>query len=343
MRIPIPMMMFAAFCASGGVSAAQADPAADFYRGRTVSVIVGYEAGSGNDLLTRLVAKFMRERILGKPVMVVQNMPGVGGLKAANFLYNVAPRDGSVFGFIGRTSLLAPLLDPSTASFDPHKFNWLGSASRTVLLGVSWHTSPVKTLADAMRLELIVGSPAATSEGTRMSLLYNATLDTKFKVITGYPETQLALAIEHGEIAGQIGISYDSLLTTHSDWIAQKKVNLLLQSGLQRDPRLLNVPLDIDGAKTPADRQLMEFLFSIYEIARPFVAPPDVPNERIGALRDAFMAAVRDPQFLVEATKSEIEVTDPVGSDRMTAVLEKAYATPLSIVTRARRLYATGP
>jgi tripartite-type tricarboxylate transporter receptor subunit TctC len=337
------MMMFAAFYVSSSVSAARMDPAADFYRGRTVSVIVGYEAGSGNDLLTRLVAKFMRERIPGKPVMVVQNMPGVGGLKSANFLYNVAPRDGSMFGFIGRTSLLAPLLDPSTASFDAHKFNWLGSASRTVLLGVSWHTSQVKTLADATQLELIVGSPTATSEGTRMSVLYNTTLGTKFKVVTGYPETQLALAMERGEIAGQIGLSYDSLLTTNSDWIAQKKVNLLLQSGFQRDPRLSNVPLDIDGAKTPADRQLMEFLFSIYEIARPFVAPPDVPTERIGALREAFMAAVRDPQFLAEATKSRIEITDPVGSDRMAAVIEKAYATPPSIVARARQLYATHP
>jgi tripartite-type tricarboxylate transporter receptor subunit TctC len=152
----------------------------------------------------------MRERIPGSPTIVVRNMPGAGGLKAANFLYN-SPRDGTVFGFTGRASLLAPLVDLSNVSFDVHKFNWLGSASRTVLLGVSRHTSPVQTLADAKDMELIVGAPAATSEGTRMALLYNETLKTKFKVVTGYPEPQLALAMERGEIAGQLGLSYDSL------------------------------------------------------------------------------------------------------------------------------------
>jgi tripartite-type tricarboxylate transporter receptor subunit TctC len=343
MRIPMHVLMFAAFLVANGVAAARAESTADFYRGRAVSVIVGYEPGSGNDLLTRLIAKFMGERIPGKPAMVVQDMPGVGGIKAANFLYNVAPRDGSVFGFIGRTSLLAPLLNPGSASFDAHKFNWLGSASRTVALGVSWYTSPVKTLADATRMELIVGSPTAVSEEMWMSLLCNMTLGTKFKVVTGYPETELELAMERGEIAGHVGVSYDSLLTTHADWITQQKVNLLLQSGFQKDPRLSNVPLAIDGTKTPADRQLMEFLFSIYEIARPFVAPPDVPAERIGALRDAFMAAVGDPQFLAEAAKSQIEIAGPTGSDQMTAIIERAYATPDSVVERARQLFPTPP
>jgi tripartite-type tricarboxylate transporter receptor subunit TctC len=343
MRIPMHVLTFAAVLVSNGVSAARADSTADFYRGRAVSVIVGYEPGSGNDLLTRLIAQFMGERIPGKPTMVVQNMPGVAGLKSANFLYNVAPRDGSVFGFIGRTSLLAPLLNPASASFDAHKFNWLGSASKTTVLGLSWHTSSVKTLADATQKELIVGAPTAASEGMWMSLLFNATLGTKFKVVTGYPETQLPLAMERGEIAGEIGVSYDSLLTTNADWIAQQKVNLLLQSGFQKDSRLSNVPLAIDGTRTQADRQLMEFLFSIYEVARPFVAPPEVPSERIGALRDAFMAAVRDPQFLAEAAKGEIEIAGPTSSDQMTAVIERAYATPPSIVERAKQLFATSP
>lgn len=332
-------MLFIALCES----AAQADGVADFYRSRPVSVIVGFEAGSGNDLLTRMVAKYMRDRIPGKPTIVVQNMPGAGSLKAAKFLNDVAPRDGTTFGFIGRGVLLTPLLEPSNASFDVHKLNWLGSASNAVLLGVSWHSSPVKTLADAVRSELVVGSPTATSEGTRMPLLYNAVLGTRFKVVTGYPETQLALAMERGEIAGQIGLSYDSLLTTNRDWIAKKKVNLLLQSGLQKDPRLPNVPLALDGAKSLADRQLMEFLFSIYEIARPFVAPPGLPVERVSVLRDAFMGAVHDPQFLAEAARSNIEILDPVGSDKMRIVLEKAYATPPAIVERAREVIATKP
>jgi tripartite-type tricarboxylate transporter receptor subunit TctC len=333
-------LMFAALFTLSGVSAAGADSSADFYRGRTVSVIVGFEPGSGNDLLTRLIAKFMGEQMPGKPTFVVQNMPGVGGLKAANFLYNVAPRDGSAFGFIGRTALLAPLLNPESASFDAQKFNWLGSASKTVVLGLSWYTSSVKTLSDATERELIVGSPTATSEETWLTMLCNTTLGTKFKIVTGYPETQLELAMERGEIAGQIGVSYDSLLTTHPDWIRQRKVNLLLQSGFEKDQRLLDVPLAIDGAKAPADRQLMEFLFSIYEIARPFVAPPEVPAERIGALRNAFMATVREPRFLAEAAKAGIEISGPTASDRMTEIIAKAYATPDSTVARARQLFA---
>jgi hypothetical protein len=232
-------------------------------------------------------------------------------------------------------------LDPSNASFDVRKFNWLGSASRTVLLGVSWHTSPVKTLDDAMNIQLIVGSPAATSEGTRMALLYNEAIGTKFKIVTGYPEPQLALAMERGEIGGQIGLSYESLVSLNSDWITQNKVNLLMQSGLHADPRLPNVPLAIGRARSPADHQLMEFLFSIYELARPFVAPPKVPAERIEALRAAFMGAVADPEFLTEAAKSQIEITNPVGSDRMTELIKAAYATSPAVIERARQIFGS--
>jgi tripartite-type tricarboxylate transporter receptor subunit TctC len=328
----------AAFVALSCGTPAHAESTADFYRGRTITAIVGFEAGSGNDLLTRLVAKFMREKIPGTPAIIIQNMPGAGGLRAANYLYKAAPRDGGVFGFIGRGNLLTPLLEPGSAQFDVHKFSWLGSASRTVMLGVSWHASPVKTLDDAKMRELIVGAPSATSEGMRLALLYNATIGTKFKIVTGYPEPQLVLAMERGEIAGQIGLSYDSLLTTHRDRIDQKRFNFLLQSGFQKDKRLMNVPLAVHAAKSSDDKELMEFLFSIYEIARPFAAPPEVPTVRISALQRAFMAAVHDPQFREEAVKSRIEIVDPVASDRMTAVIEKAYATPAPVVERARKI-----
>jgi tripartite-type tricarboxylate transporter receptor subunit TctC len=270
-------------------------------------------------------------------------MPGAGGLRAANYLYNVAPRDGGTFGFIGRGNVLTPLLEPKRAQFDVHKFSWIGSASRTVMLGVSWHTSPVKTLTDAKSHELIVGAPSATSEGMRLALLYNATIGTKFKVVTGYPEPQLLLAMERGEIAGQIGLSYDSLLTNHRDKVDQKQLNFLLQSGFERDNRLMNVPLAVDAAKSPADKDLMRFFFSIYEIARPFVAPPDVPFGRIRALRQAFMATMHDPRFLAEAAKSQIEIVDPVDSERMMAVVEKAYAAPSPMIERARKVAAARP
>jgi tripartite-type tricarboxylate transporter receptor subunit TctC len=207
------------------------------------------------------------------------------------------------------------------------------------VVSVSWHTSPVKTIEDAKRTELIVGSPAAGSEATRLPLLYNATIGTKFKVVTGYPEPQIALAMERGEIGGQISWSYDSLIATNSDWIAQKKINLLIQTGFQKDARLPDVPLAIDQAKTPADRQLMEFVFAMYEVARPFAAPPDVPADRIAALRAAFVATVRSPEFLAEVAKSKIDIVKPASGEDMVALIGKEYAAPSSVIERAQALF----
>lgn len=313
------------------------DPIEDFYRGRTLNVLIGYDAGGGFDLYARLLVRHMGSHIPGNPTLVPQNMPGAGSLKATNYLYSVAPRDGSMIGAIGRSIALAPLLGTSNADFDALKFNWIGSAAKEILVAVSWKTSPVKTLEDAKHRELIVGSDSAASETTQIPLLLNATLGTKFKIITGYSIPQIALGMERGEVAGQIGWSLDSLMTSHADWLRDKTINVLTQTGLTQDPRLPGVPLAIDHAKTEADRSLLRLIFSMQEIARPYVAPPGVPVDRLEALANAFMATVRDPDYLSDAERSHLEIR-PASAEEVTKLIRAAYATPPTIITRAKEV-----
>jgi tripartite-type tricarboxylate transporter receptor subunit TctC len=314
---------------------------ADFYRDRTLSVVIGYGVGGGFDLYARLLARHMGVHVPGKPTLVPQNMPGAGSLKATNFLYSVAPKDGSVFGAIGRSIPLAPLLGTPNAQFDPRKFNWLGSAGKDVLVAVSWHTAPVKTLEEAQRTELVVGSDAPGSETTQIPKLLNATIGTKFKIITGYSIPRIALGMERGELGGQIGWSLDSLLTSHSDWIRDKKINLLLQTGFAKDPRLPDVPLAIAYAKSEADRDLLGLIFSMEEMARPYAAPPGVPAARVEALSRAFMDTVRDPSYRADAKRSKLDI-QPISAAEVAALIAKAYATPPAVIARAKDILSVG-
>jgi tripartite-type tricarboxylate transporter receptor subunit TctC len=319
----------------------RATTVADFYRERTLSLIVGYEAGSGYTILARLVAEHMSKYIPGHPTIVVQNMPGAGSLKATGYLYNVAPKDGSVIGTIGRTMPLVPLLNPKAANFSPLKFNWIGSASKNVMVGVSWHTSLVKTLADARNHELIVGAPSMRSEAAQIPRLYNATMGTKFKVIAGYPQPQIAPSMERGELQGHMQWSIDALLATHSNWIKEKKINLLAQTGFEKDPRLQHVPLAIDFANSPEDRQLIKLIFTTYEIARPFVAPPGVPPERLEALRNAFMQVVRDRELLAKAARTKIDIVNPASDKEVVALIRRIYGEPPSVISKAKEVLGT--
>ena len=330
-------LAFAAVFASGVVGRSSAEPVEDFYRGKTVNVAIGYDVGGGFDLYARLLVRHMGMHIPGNPTLLPQNMPGAGSLKATNYLYSVAPRDGTAFGAIGRSIPLAPLLDTANAGFDALAFNWLGSASKDVLVAVSWHTSPVKTLEDATHTELIVGSDSAASETTQIPLLLNATLGTKFKIITGYSIPQIALGMERGELAGQIGWSLDSMLTAHSDWVRDHKVNILLQTGFLPDGRLPGVPLAVDHARSDADKALLTMVFSMEEMARPYVAPPGLPAERVKALADAFMATVGDPDYRADAARSKLDI-QAASAEEVTSIIRKAYAMPPAVIARAKGL-----
>jgi tripartite-type tricarboxylate transporter receptor subunit TctC len=338
--IPTAAFLCAEFLSIVSAGVVHADSVADFYRGRTVTILVGYEAASGYTILARLLAHAISDAIPGNPTVVIQNMPGAGSLKAAGYLYNVAPKDGTMIGTVGRTIPLVPLLNSGNTNFDALKFNWLGSASKNVMVGASWYTSPVKTFDDARTHELIVGAPSANSEAYQIPTLYNATMGTKFKVITGYPQPQIAYGMERGELQGQMQWSLDALLATHSDWIKSGKINLLVQTGFDKDRRLPDVPLAIDYARTPADRQLIKLIFTMYEIARPFVAPPGVPADRLQALRAAFMHAIQNQEFVAAADRAKIDIVRPASAEQVLAFIHNAYQAPSSVLTRAKELFA---
>jgi tripartite-type tricarboxylate transporter receptor subunit TctC len=318
-------------------SLASADPVEDFYRDKTLTLTT-YSSGGGNDVLARLIANYMRKYIPGNPVIVVKGIIGAAGLTEANFLYNTAARDGTVFGTVNRGTAFASLFGANGAQFDALKFNWIGNATRDVQLGVSWRTSPIKSIEDATKNELIVGATAIDGETAQVPLLLNATTGTKFKVVTGYSGGgEILLAMERGEVSGRISWTLESLLATKPKWLADGTVNVLFQSGSTRNPHLPNVPLALDYAKGPAERRVLELLFTKLDLARPYVLPPGVPRERVAAMRNAFTATMKDPEFVAAATKLQIEISAMDG-EQTRAIVETALASPPEVIQRIREI-----
>jgi tripartite-type tricarboxylate transporter receptor subunit TctC len=318
----------------GGSAAAQS--VADFFRGQTISIHIGYAPGGAYDLSARVLARHMGRHIPGQPMVVAKNMPGAGSLKLANYLYNVAPRDGTEFGIFGRTIPLEPLFGKREAQFDALKFTWLGSTSNEVSTCVSWHTSPVKTAADVLQTELVVGAAGASSPSAVFPNLFNAILGTKFKVINGYPSSANSLlAMEKGELSGFCAWGWVAMASTRPDWIRDKKFNVLFQIALQKHPDHQRPPLILDLAKTDEDRQVLELVVAPQSFARPFAAPPGLPQDRADALRKAFDATVTDPEFVKEATKLQLE-PELVSAAQLEDILRRLYATPTLIVERAQ-------
>jgi tripartite-type tricarboxylate transporter receptor subunit TctC len=313
-----------------------ADPVADFYRGKTVSVFIGFGPGGGYDLSARVLARHMGRHIPGQPTLVPRNMPAAGSLQLANYLYSVAPRDGSEFGIFGRTLPIDPLIGTPGVQFDALKFTWLGSTSNEVSTCVAWHTSPVKTASDLFENQLLVGAAGAASPSAVFPYVFNAVLGTKFKVITGYPgSANILTAMEAGELTGFCAWGWVPMSATRPDWIRDKKFNVLFQIGLTKHPDHPEVPLVLDLAKTPEDRQVLEFVVAPQVFARPFAAPPGIPGERAAALRQAFEATLRDPAFIAEAEKLKLE-PELVTAGEIEELLRRIYAAPPPVVARAR-------
>jgi tripartite-type tricarboxylate transporter receptor subunit TctC len=331
--------LIAAILASGtGMAAAQS--VEEFYRGKMLNMIVFTSPGGANDAMARLISQHIGRHIPGRPNISVQNMSGAGGLRAANYLYKVAPRDGTVLGTINRPTAFAPLEGVKEAEFDPLKYNWLGSAAKDILIGVTWHTSPVKTLRDAQTTEVTIGADGPSADLGRLPLAINATVGTKFKMVFGYPGgTDVLLAMERGEIGGRVGWSYDSVLAQRAEWLKEKKINFLLQAGLTRDPRLPETPSVIDYAKSDIDRQVLELMFLSYEMSRPYLLPPDVPADRVGAMKAAFAETMRDEAFLADARKVPMPI-DYITGEQVIDLIRRAYAAPPRVVERMRGILA---
>jgi tripartite-type tricarboxylate transporter receptor subunit TctC len=315
----------------------------EFYKGKTVQMMIGYSVGGGYDVYGRLIAKYMGNHIPGKPTVVPQNMTGAGSLKLANYLYNVAPKDGSVIGAIGRGIAFDPLLGIKGAKFDALKFTWLGSANDEVSVCVAWKTSGIHNFGDLHTKPMTVGASGGGADTDVFPKVLNSVLDTKMKVISGYPGgNDINLAMERGEVQGRCGWSWSSVVSTHSDWFQNKDMTVLVQLALEKSPDLPNVPLITDLAKTPKQKQTLRLIFARQVMGRPYLAPPGLPKDRATALQKAFMDTMKDPDFLAAAKKADLEI-NPVSGDKIQALLEESHSAPKDVVARAAELLAPAP
>jgi tripartite-type tricarboxylate transporter receptor subunit TctC len=322
------------------VNIAAADEAADFYRGKTITIIVSNPAGGGYDLLARTLAPALTRHIPGNPSVIVQNMPGAAGILATNHLFSLAAKDGTVIGSISNTVPFEPLLGTVQARFDPLKFNWLGSPTiETGLLGV-WHTVPVNSIDDARKREVTIGANGPHSTPSFYARLINETLGTKLKLVMGYPgQNAFNLAMEKGEVDGTSSLFYSSLVATRPAWLSEKKIKLLLQYGFEKHPKLPDVPFAPDLARNADDLSLMQAAFAALAVGRPYVMPPGVPGPRVRAVRDAMMATFKDPDFLAKSEKLQLDTAAAKSGEQLLAIIARAYAVSPQVKQRLKSLY----
>jgi tripartite-type tricarboxylate transporter receptor subunit TctC len=313
--------------------------AADFYAGKTIEFLVGGDAGGGYDIYARAIARHIHRYIPGEPTMVVKNLPGAGSGRAAAYLFSVAPKDGTSIGTVFPGVIVGPLLeDRAQALYEPTKFNYLGSADSGTRVCLTFQTSKIKTFEDAQKEKTLLGASQAGGSTRDYANMHNKTAGTKFEVITGYKGTaEIFLAIERGEVDGMCGIDWASLRSQRSDWIRDKKVNILVQANLEPEPELskMGVPQLWKYIKSDLDKKAVELVVGQQVFGRPYLAPPDVPADRVKVLRDAFTATMQDKAFLADAEKSHIDVI-PSSGEKVQQLVDKLYATSNEVVDRAK-------
>ncbi len=328
--------------AAGWGIAAPALAQEDFFRGKTITVLIGYAPGGTYDATARLLSRHMPRHLPGQPTMVPQNMAGAGSIKAILHLYTVAPKDGTVLGMVARSYSIEPVFNPESAKYDPTRFNPIGSTSSEVSVGVAWHTTEFKTFDDLLRSELTVGATGPTDDTGRFPVLARRLTGAKIKVVSGYPGgNDITLAMERGEVQGRFGWSWGSVKSRSKDWLDQKKIAILLQMGMKKADDLPDTPFIIDYAKTDRDRQALELIFAPQVTAWPLIAPPDLPADRLALLRKAFDDTVKDRAFVADAAKLRIDV-EPVQGVEMQKIVQRISGFDRSVVERALELTAAG-
>lgn len=321
-------------------AAAQTDAVAEFYKGKRIIFQLPTAPGGSYHAYGLHITRHMGKHVPGNPAFVIQNMPGAGGIVAINYLYNVAPQDGTVVGMINQTIPLTQLLGRDGVKFDVSKMSWIGDVMVSNDITVAWHETPFKTIQDVMQREMIVGAEGGLSGSTIMPRVMNAIIGTKFKIVQGFPGGgPMNLALERGEIQGRNSVPYAGWKAQKPDWMAEKKLIILVQMGFYKDKELPDVPLLADLAKTPEDRQLLE-LVSLTP-GRATIAPPNLPADRIQALRAAFRATMEDPEFIAEAIKLKIDIAPRYGEelDRLAANIA---ATPPETIARLKQAIEHG-
>jgi tripartite-type tricarboxylate transporter receptor subunit TctC len=317
------------------VQPATADGVADFYHGRNFTIVIGFSVGGGYDLYARLLARHIGRHIPGDPNVVAQNREGAGSERAILYLYNAAPRDGSVIGTFSRSMAVAPLL--TGAPFDGTKLTWIGSISRDVSVCMTWHTSPIRTFDDMMTKPFTMGGLGKDADPDIFTNLLRNIFGVKVKLVSGYPGTSDAtLAMERGEVNGVCGISWSTAKARHMDWLKGGLVNMPVQFGLHKETELPDVPTVMDLARTEEQTRMLRLALAGQDMARPYAAPPGIPADRRRALVDAFNATMKDPEFLADAEKLQAEVS-PVTAEEIDKLLAEVYATPKDLVAKAAK------
>jgi tripartite-type tricarboxylate transporter receptor subunit TctC len=331
-----PVALFLGFTAAG-TPALAADAVETFYKGRTVQVLVGFAPGGGYDLYARTLARYMGRHIPGNPTMVPQNMPGAGGVKVMNYLYSVARKDGTVMATFARGLAIEPLLGHAQGiQFDATKFTWIGSVSNEVSVCAFWYTSGIATWDDMKTKPHKMGGSAAGADSDVFPTVLKNIFHLPLRLVTGYAGggADINLGMERGEVDGRCGWSWSSMLSQSKRLLDGKKINIVLQLGLEKHEDLPNVPLVMDLPASPEDKAALKLIVSRQSIARPFAAPPGVPPERVAALRAAFDATMKDPDFLAEAKRLALEVR-PVSGPQVQALIKDLYASPPEVVKLA--------
>lgn len=347
MRQP-PTLAAAVFfvAVGGGGLTAQAQSSTQsveaFYKANRISIDIGYTPGGVYDIYARTIARHLGKHIPGRPAVVPVNMPGAGSMKAANFIYAQAPKDGTHIATFARGIAMQPLLDDTGVQFEATKLNWLGSPTSEVSVVFAWHSKPFRTLADLREREMVVPATGTGADSAIFPYVMNGVLGTRFKVVSGYPgASETMLSIERGETDGSAATSWGNFASARPDWIRDKKVNIILQLAMKKLPALGDVPLIMDAAENESDRKVLALIFVRQSMSYPFVTSPDVPPERLEALRRGFDATLRDPDFLADAKQQKLDI-DPVSGDEIQSLVRSVYASPPEVIARARAVIKDG-
>ena len=307
-----------------------------YFQGKQIRLYVGSAPGGGYDAFARVIAVHLPRHISGQPNIIVQNMPGAGSLVLANHIYNLGAKDGTDIGAVNPQISTDPMFHPDRVKFDPRKFNWIGSALRENHVGVAWHTTQFSTFDDAYKTELVVAGSGGSTD--TYPTFTNGLLGTRFKVVSGYKGTKEGmLAMERGEVTGNVGITWASLKATSGDWVGTSQVRVFVQFGLTKHPELPDVPWIYDYARNDDDRSAMDLVFASQEFGRPYIAPPGVPAPVVTILRKAFDDTMSDPEFQTETARRKLDL-EPVSGADIQAIMEKIYQAPPAVIERVKKI-----
>jgi tripartite-type tricarboxylate transporter receptor subunit TctC len=322
-----PVSLALAVSVVAAASASAQTSVADFYRNKTIDVYIGFSVGGVYDINARVLSRFMGRHIPGNPTLLPRQMAGAASLTLANWLYQVAPKDGTAIGTFARGIAFNPLIGQPAGRIDATKFNWLGSTNDEVSVCAARRESGVTKFEQVFNQELVVGSTGGSGDDDQFPKIVNGVLGTKFRTVRGFPGgNEIKLAMERGEVSGRCGWSWSSVKATEAEWLREKRISIIVQLALRKHPDLPDTPQIMDYVKTDEARQIFKITFARQVLAWPFVAPPGLPAERVGALRRAFDETLQDKDYLAEAEKLNLEIT-PVSGERIQSLIEDVYRT----------------